>query len=538
MPFCSAHLSLYQNVNSNSRLVRFVEHLAHHVEIALSAGGLVGLVHAVVEFLEERGVLVVVGVVVDVLHGIEAEPVHAHAYPLVGRFGDGLERPGLLGLGGLAVVEVGECRRPEVRMVHRRQRELYVGRVGRAVRHQGEGLPEPDDRPVVGGAVFGACGPRRGRGADEESPVGIEVERQFVTVAAPGVEAFARAVAEIEVFVVRAALRIVRIRGIGRFGNGHRRAVGICPVEHELEAPGGTRPRVGREPLSGIVACGAFRGDLVDPPGRDVGLRVFGEDIAVTVRAPFGRGGRFEPRVVFARMVEHVIQVDPDAAGMGRVDECPQVGVRPEGGVDRLVVEHVVTVVRSRRMDRREPYGRGAECVDVVEPPGQPRQVAHLVAVAVGKAVYQQLVAYVGAFAVVPRIGLGDDLLALEILGGIAALCHGDDDRIAARGGEGECRAALRAARIGGDRNVERGGGPARRPLGRAPRRAVALRERPRPGVGLQFDQLASAPGVEFERRGGDGEQTASLAGGRVLAARDGCGEEQRQQQVENSFHL
>ena len=237
-------------------------------------------------------------------------------------------------------------------MVHRRQRELHVGRIGRAVRHQGEGLPEPDDRPVVGGAVFGACGPRRGRGADEESPVGIEVERQFVTVAAPGVEAFARAVAEIEVFVVRAALRIVRIRGIGRFGNGHRRAVGICPVEHELEAPGGTRPRVGREPLSGIVACGAFRGDLVDPPGRDVGLRVFGEDIAVTVRAPFGRGGRFEPRVVFARMVEHVIQVDPDAAGMGRVDECPQVGVRPEGGVDRLVVEHVVTVVRSCRMDR------------------------------------------------------------------------------------------------------------------------------------------------------------------------------------------
>ena len=61
-----------------------------------------------------------------------------------------------------------------------------------------------------------------------------------------------------------------------------------------------------------------------------------------------------------------------------------------------------------------------------------------LVAVAVGEAVYQQLVAYVGAFAVVPRIGLGDDLLALEILGGIAALCHGDDDRIAARGGEGK----------------------------------------------------------------------------------------------------
>ena len=110
--------------------------------------------------------------------------------------------------------EVGECRRPEVRMVHRRQRELHVGRVGRAVRHQGEGLPEPDDRPVVRGAVFGACGPRRGRGADEESPVGIEVERQFVAVAAPGVEAFARAVAEIEVLVVRAALRVVRVRGL------------------------------------------------------------------------------------------------------------------------------------------------------------------------------------------------------------------------------------------------------------------------------------------------------------------------------------
>ena len=49
-----------------------------------SAGGLVALVHAVVEFLEERGVLVVVGVVVDVLHGIEAVS-YTHLPPQDGR---------------------------------------------------------------------------------------------------------------------------------------------------------------------------------------------------------------------------------------------------------------------------------------------------------------------------------------------------------------------------------------------------------------------------------------------------------------------
>lgn len=60
-----------------------------------------------------------------------------------------------------------------------------------------------------------------------------------------------------------------------------------------------------------------------------------------------------------------------------------------------------------------------------------------------------ELVAYVGAFAVVPRIGLGDGgLLALEILGGIAALCHGDDDRIAARGSEGKRRGAVSTTRL------------------------------------------------------------------------------------------
>ena len=88
-------------------------------------------------------------------------------------------------------------------------------------------------------------------------------------------------------------------------------------------------------------------------------------------------------------------------------------------------------------MDRREPDGRDAHFVEVVQPLGQPLQVTLRIAVAVGEAVDQYLVGDVGAFDAVPRIGLRHDGLAA--CGGVARLPHREGDLLAARGGEGEC---------------------------------------------------------------------------------------------------
>ena len=79
-------------------------------------------------------------------------------------------------------------------------------------------------------------------------------------------------------------------------------------------------------------------------------------------------------------------------------------------------------------------------------------------------------------------------------LGGIAALCHGDDDRIAARGGEGKRRGAFRRL-VCGRRDRERRGGFARCEGRCAPCGIVALRQRPRARIGAQVEQPAAACG-------------------------------------------
>ena len=50
--------------------------------------------------------------------------------------------------------------------------------------------------------------------------------------------------------------------------------------------------------------------------------------------------------MVLGRVVEHIVQIDLHAAGMCGVDQRLQVGFGAEGGIDCLVVEHVVAVVR------------------------------------------------------------------------------------------------------------------------------------------------------------------------------------------------
>ena len=216
------------------------------------------------------------------------------------------------------------------------------------------------------------------------------------------------------------------------------------------------------------------------------------------------------------------------------VDQRLQVGFGAEGGIDRLVVEHVVAVVRGRGVDRREPDGRDAQCVEVVEPSGESLQVAFRVSVSVGETVDERLVGDVGTLDVIPGIGFGHDLFAAGRR--VARLFYGDRHRFASRGRDGQrCRAF--GAVVGRCQDVERRGGPARSSFGGTPFGPVVWGQRPRTGVGAQVDQLASSFGPELDLVGCHGEQRASVAGGLVLAARECRCQEKRQQQVEQFFH-
>jgi hypothetical protein len=88
--------------------------------------------------------------------------------------------------------------------------------------------------------------------------------------------------------------------------------------------------------------------------------------------------------VLAAGVAEHQVDQHADAQVAGRADQLHEVAQRPEPGIDRVVVGDVVPVVTERgRVERHQPQGRDPQPGQVVEPPGQPGQVADPVAVGV-----------------------------------------------------------------------------------------------------------------------------------------------------------
>ncbi len=125
-------------------------------------------------------------------------------------------------------------------------------------------------------------------------------------------------------------------------------------------------------------------------------------------------------------MVEHIVDIDVDAFGTGRIDQCLEIGFglgfrMRSGGEGRIggeVIPDVISVVGIGRMDGAEPQGRHAQGVQVVQLVLDAFEVAHAVAVAVSEGIDQQL------------IGGGRTLVAVEGGGrrdqrlGIGALLH------------------------------------------------------------------------------------------------------------------
>ena len=101
---------------------------------------------------------------------------------------------------------------------------------------------------------------------------------------------------------------------------------------------------------------------------------------------------RDEPRMRIGGVVEHQVQQDADAALMAFRQQRLVILHRPEGGIDGVVVIHVVLVVGGRRVHGGQPELVEAHARDIVQLAADPVQIADPVPVRVAERVREDLV--------------------------------------------------------------------------------------------------------------------------------------------------
>ncbi|MBS1253958.1 MAG: hypothetical protein MAG451_03012 [Anaerolineales bacterium] len=72
-------------------------------------------------------------------------------------------------------------------------------------------------------------------------------------------------------------------------------------------------------------------------------------------------------------MVENAVQHDPDAAGVGSVQQRPQGTVTSEDRVDAIIVVGVIAVISGGLEDRIEVDGRNAKILKIIQTLGHPQ---------------------------------------------------------------------------------------------------------------------------------------------------------------------
>ena len=150
------------------------------------------------------------------------------------------------------------------------------------------------------------------------------------------------------------------------------RLVGVEPVPVV-----GVRHRVPR-PVGGLEV-------LEDDPRLAVLVGRGAPDVEVA--PPASRGGAprpLEPGVLVGGVVDDELRDHPDPPPVRLAQEQPEVGERPVGGVDVVVIRDVVPVVlQGRGVEREEPERGDPEVLQVVQLRREPPEVPHPVPVAV-----------------------------------------------------------------------------------------------------------------------------------------------------------
>jgi hypothetical protein len=133
---------------------------------------------------------------------------------------------------------------------------------------------------------------------------------------------------------------------------------------------------------------------LEEDGGLRVALGVVAPHVELPCRAPLRSAARpGEPGVLVGGVVEDDLGDHSQAAPVGLVQEVPEVGQAPVGGVDGGEVGDVVAVVLpGRGVERLEPESTHPEVLEVVEPRDEAAEVAHPVPVAVEEGADGELV--------------------------------------------------------------------------------------------------------------------------------------------------
>ena len=88
-----------------------------------------------------------------------------------------------------------------------------------------------------------------------------------------------------------------------------------------------------------------------------------------------------------AGMIQHEVHVNLDALGMGGVHEVLEIGLGAVQRVHRIVVVHIISVIRIGGMRRAQPQSGGAQAIQIVQFVLDTLEIADPVAVAVGEGV-------------------------------------------------------------------------------------------------------------------------------------------------------
>ena len=371
--------------------------LGHHEDIAVVAGLLIGGVAVLVPFGKEGAVgRMVVGIeaAADMFHGIQAQAVHAHPDPLVGRCRHILEAGVVLGLGHIPVIEV---RHPVAEAAH-------------IIKGLGRDVGELDLVAAVAG----------------EPHVGA-VSHQFHLLAFRDVAAVLGAELGTGIPVVVLAHQHAPLTG-----DVHHQVIGAVSLVHELDElpfaavlPGPEVPdgRTVGNILGGLrhLDMGRTAGDRLPLARGITGSREHGEVLIVGGRigadeivVPVGAGGIgdsiLEPGMALAAVVEHIIQVNLDTLFMCLGQQFLEIVHGAQLGMDTEIIGDIIAVVGIGRMDGAQPQGRHAQFIQIVQVLGNALDVAPAVSVAVGEGVHQQLVGRIGAFGAVEGGRRGNQL--------------------------------------------------------------------------------------------------------------------------------
>ena len=111
-------------------------------------------------------------------------------------------------------------------------------------------------------------------------------------------------------------------------------------------------------------------------------------------------GKAAEPGVSVSGVVEGQVENDQDIALMAEAEELPQVLHGAEGGIDLVIIGHVIFVIGRGFKDRRQPdafnteacAGEGIPVVQVIQTVDDPPQVADTVPVGIGKGTGEDLI--------------------------------------------------------------------------------------------------------------------------------------------------